>query len=717
MSKNLVIVESPAKARTVGRFLGKSYLAKASMGHIRDLPKKSMGVQVEDLSFTPKYILIPDRRKIIEELRKAVKQADTVYLATDPDREGEAISWHLIEAAKIEPNKVKRVVFHEITKDAVEKAFENPREVDYNLVAAQQTRRILDRLVGYELSPVLWKKVRPGLSAGRVQSLAVKLVIERETDHNNFVPKEYWNITAEVSKNNLETDTFKAKLTRIEGIKKELKLDNEQSTQKVLNDLEGASFNVDSITKKQKIRKPPPPFITSTLQQDASRKFRFSASNTMRVAQQLYEGLELGSEGLAGLITYMRTDSTNVAQSALIETADFIKKQYGDNYRLSKPRVYKRKVKGAQEAHEAIRPTSVFNTPKKIRKYLNNDQYNLYKLIWNRMVASQMPDTVFDQTLVEIIAKTKINKAYFFTAVGTLMKFDGYRTLYMESVDNSMESNDDKVKLPTLINGDLLNCLKISKEQNFTEAPPLYTEAALIKVLEDRGVGRPSTYAAIMGTIQDRYYIKKDNNRFVSTKLGKVVNKLLTQHFADTLDVGFTAKLEVELDEIASGEREWIPVIKDFYIPFHNLIKKSDLEVERVSRSEIDEESSEVCESCERPMVIKLGRYGRFLSCSGFPECKNARPLVSILDINCPKCSNNLVEKQRKGRSTKTFYGCSNYPECNFATNRKPVPDPCPECNGLLVQWGQSRVRCFKCAYKGSINQDATTSEQVETLA
>tara|TARA_B100001013_G_scaffold111029_1_gene63682 strand:- start:571 stop:2724 length:2154 start_codon:yes stop_codon:yes gene_type:complete len=716
MSKNLVIVESPAKARTVGRFLGKSYVAKASMGHIRDLPKKTMGVKVDDLSFTPKYTLIPDRRKIIDELRTAVKNADNVYLATDPDREGEAISWHLIAAAKIEPTKIKRVVFHEITKDAVQHAFDNPREVDYNLVAAQQARRILDRLVGYELSPVLWKKVRPGLSAGRVQSLAVKLVIERETEHNDFVPQEYWTISATLSKDKSDKMSFDAKLTAIEGSSKDLGLDNEKNAQAVLSDLSNAEFNVRNVAKKQTIRRPPPPFITSTLQQDASRKFRFSASNTMRVAQQLYEGLDLGLEGSVGLITYMRTDSTNVSKSAIMETTEFIKKEYGDKYLLSKPRFYKTKVKGAQEAHEAIRPTSILNTPEKIRKYLNKDQFRLYKLIWNRMICSQMPDALFDQTKFEIVANAKTSKEYLFTSVGTVLKFDGYRTIYMESEDDSKDELDDKNSLPQLTKGDYLNCLSILKKQHFTEAPPLYTEAALIKLLEEKGIGRPSTYASIMGTIQDRYYVQKNNNRFVSTKLGKVVNTLLTQHFTDTMNVGFTAKLEAELDEIASGEREWVPVIKEFYVPFHDLIKKSDINVERVPRSEIDEESDEVCESCERPMVIKVGRYGRFLSCSGFPECKVARPLVSILDVNCPECANKLVEKQRRGRANKTFYGCSNYPNCNFATNRKPISEPCPECKGLLVMWGRNRARCFKCPYKGTVNQDEKTTEQVEIV-
>ena len=716
MSKNLVIVESPAKARTVGRFLGKSYVAKASMGHIRDLPKKTMGVKVDDLSFTPKYTLIPDRRKIIDDLRTAVKNADNVYLATDPDREGEAISWHLIAAAKIEPTKIKRVVFHEITKDAVQHAFDNPREVDYNLVAAQQARRILDRLVGYELSPVLWKKVRPGLSAGRVQSLAVKLVIERETEHNDFVPQEYWTISATLSKDKSDKMSFDAKLTAIEGSSKDLVLDNEKNAQAVLSDLSNAEFNVRNVAKKQTIRRPPPPFITSTLQQDASRKFRFSASNTMRVAQQLYEGLDLGLEGSVGLITYMRTDSTNVSKSAIMETTEFIKKEYGDKYLLSKPRFYKTKVKGAQEAHEAIRPTSILNTPEKIRKYLNKDQFRLYKLIWNRMICSQMPDALFDQTKFEIVANAKTSKEYLFTSVGTVLKFDGYRTIYMESEDDSKDELDDKNSLPQLTKGDYLNCLSILKKQHFTEAPPLYTEAALIKLLEEKGIGRPSTYASIMGTIQDRYYVQKNNNRFVSTKLGKVVNTLLTQHFTDTMNVGFTAKLEAELDEIASGEREWVPVIKEFYVPFHDLIKKSDINVERVPRSEIDEESDEVCESCERPMVIKVGRYGRFLSCSGFPECKVARPLVSILDVNCPECANKLVEKQRRGRANKTFYGCSNYPNCNFATNRKPISEPCPECKGLLVMWGRNRARCFKCPYKGTVNQDEKTTEQVEIV-
>ena len=703
MSKNLVIVESPAKARTVGRFLGSSYAAMASMGHVRDLPKGKLGVKVEDLSFEPNYTLIRDRRKVLSEIVKAAKVADTVYLATDPDREGEAISWHLIQAAKIEPSKTRRVVFHEITATAVREAFDTPRELDHHLIDAQQARRVLDRLVGYELSPVLWKKVRRGLSAGRVQSVAVRLVVEREAKRNVFVPKEYWTIRARLAKKSDASAAFKAKLRGLKGKKGELEVGDAGAASEIVASLASASYSVESVTTKQSRRKPSPPFITSTLQQEASRKLRFSAARTMSVAQQLYEGLPIGSQGAQGLITYMRTDSTNLAKSALEETARLIKQEFGEEYATAAPRAYRRKVKGAQEAHEAIRPTSVFNTPDRVRQYLNNDQNRLYRLVWNRMVASQMPDAVFDQTTVDVRADAGASGTYTFRASYSVMKFPGHRAIYLEGLDEAKPDEDGGVSLPNLSKGEALNCSGLDKEQHFTEPPARYTEATLIRALEEQGIGRPSTYAPTLGVIQARDYVRKDKGKFAPTKLGVAVNGLLIRHFPDTVDIGFTARLEEELDDIASGDRDWVPVLREFYRPFHDTVERADREAERVPRSEIDEESDEVCETCERPMVIKSGRFGRFLSCSGFPECRNARPLVEKVGVSCPECGHDLVQKRQRGKSGRRFYGCSNYPACKFATNQRPLPTPCPDCGGILVASGRDQARCLACKYAGPV--------------
>ncbi len=710
MSKNLVIVESPAKARTVGRFLGSDYAAMASMGHVRDLPKGKLGVKVEDLSFEPKYTLIGDRRKVLNEIVKAAKEADTVYLATDPDREGEAISWHLIQAAKIDPSKTRRVVFHEITASAVQEAFDAPRELDHHLVDAQQARRVLDRLVGYELSPVLWKKVRRGLSAGRVQSVAVRLVVEREAARNAFVPKEYWTIRARLAKKSDPSATFKVKLKGLKGKKGDLEIGDAAAAARIEASLDSAAYSVESVTTKESRRRPSPPFITSTLQQEASRKLRFNAARTMSVAQQLYEGLSIGSQGTQGLITYMRTDSTNLAKSALEETARLIRQQFGDEYVTTAPRTYRRRVKGAQEAHEAIRPTSVFNTPDQVRQYLNNDQNRLYRLIWNRMVASQMPDAVFDQTTVDVAADAEAEGVYILRATGSVMKFPGHRAIYLEGRDDAKDDEDGDVSLPHLSKGEALNCSGVAKEQHFTEPPARYTEATLIRALEEEGIGRPSTYAPTLGVIQTRDYVRKDKGRFAPTKLGVAVNGLLIRHFPDTVDIGFTARIEEELDEIASGDRDWVPVLRDFYRPFHDTVERADREAERVPRSDIDEESDEVCETCERPMVIKSGRFGRFLSCSGFPECKNARPLVEKVGVSCPECGHDIVQKRQRGKKGRRFYGCSNYPACEFATNQRPLPTRCPECEGILVASGRDRARCLACKYSGSVPEPVEVS-------
>ena len=704
MAKNLVIVESPAKARTVGRFLGSSYKAEASMGHVRDLPQGDLGVEIDDGRFKPTYKVMADKKKVVSGLAKAAKEATTIYLATDPDREGEAISWHLLEAAKIDPSKVRRVVFHEITRDAIEEAFEHPRELDENLIDAQQARRILDRLVGYRLSPLLWSKVRRGLSAGRVQSVALRLIVDRESEIARFEPREYWTIDAGLAKGGAR---FKARLRSIKGEKGEIEISDEARSSAIVRDLDGARFTVGSVKKREAHSRPAPPFITSTLQQEASRKLRFTARRTMQVAQQLYEGLPLGDEGPTGLITYMRTDSTTVASTALSEAAGYIKRKFGVEYAPKSPRLYKRKVKGAQEAHEAIRPTSIEHEPAAIRTHLTNEQFRLYDLIWKRMLASQMTDALFDSTTVDIEAECAgTDSVYMFRATGSVLKFKGFRTLYMEDKDESDETDEESAPLPVLENGDALESRGVTPEQHFTQPPPRFSEASVIKALEENGIGRPSTYAPIIATILDRDYVRKEQGRFVPTKLGTAVTGLLTAHFANIMEVGFTARVEEQLDDIANGERAWEPMLKEFYGPFDEALERATKEAERVPRDQIDEETDEVCEKCERPMVIKSGRFGRFLSCSGFPECRNSRPLLSKIGVDCPECGNDLVERRRRGKGGKVFYGCTGYPECNFATSQRPLPQPCPDCGEMLIASGRSNARCTACEFKGPVPEE-----------
>ena len=758
MSKDLVIVESPAKARTVQRFLGSNYIAKASMGHVRDLPKSKMGVEVDDDSFTPTYRVMNDKRKIVSELSKDAKDAGTVYLATDPDREGEAISWHLMEAAKIPLSKTKRVVFHEITRDAISEAFNNPREIDRSLIDAQQARRVLDRIVGYRLSPVLWGKVRRGLSAGRVQSVALRLVVDREIEIDAFVPVEYWTIDANLSKRPRRNrkDDFKARLHSIKGTKGRIEIPDKSSSDEIVADLNGAGYAVTDVRVRETRSRPAPPFITSTLQQEAWRKLRFTARKTMSVAQQLYEGLQTDSEGSVGLITYMRTDSTNVSAQALTETASLIKSKYGKEYAPSKPRSYTRKVKGAQEAHEAIRPTSVEREPDAIRQDLNNDQARLYDLIWKRMVASQMKNALFDSTTVSIGATgTTTGKEYQFRASGSVLKFAGFRAVYMEGRDDADDEDSDSPPIPQLAQGEVLDCSKIDADQHFTQPPPRFTEASLVKALEEQGIGRPSTYAPTIATLMDRDYVVKDRGRFLPTKLGKAVTGLLVEHFPDVMDVGFTARVEEELDDIADGDRQWTPVIRQFYGPFDKAIDKAMKEAKRVPREQLDEETDEVCEQCESPMVIKSGRFGRFLACTGYPDCKSTRPIESDeeralrervseetdehcekcerpmtvktgrngrflactgypecknakplpVGVDCPTCGGDLVERKQKGRNGRLFYGCINYPTCKFAAN--PLPQPCPSCGKLLVSRGRGgrNARCLDeaCGFTGPV--------------
>ena len=720
MAKDLVIVESPAKARTVGRFLGNKYVAKASMGHVRDLPRDKMGVDVDDKGFHPSYFVLPDKKKVIAELSKASKDAGTVYLATDPDREGEAISWHLIKAAKIDESKARRVFFHEITKDAIKEAFENPRELDQSLIDAQQARRILDRLVGYRLSPVLWGKVRRGLSAGRVQSVALRMVVDREREITGFVPEEYWTIDAILAKGPQDggkTTTFKAGIHSVVGEtgkrqKGSIKITGEERAREITSDLDGAEYRVESVRTKEAHNRPSAPFITSTLQQEGWRKLRFTARRTMQIAQQLYEGLPIGNEGSVGLITYMRTDSTNVAAAALQEASRYIKKKFGAEYAPKAPRLYKKKVRGAQEAHEAIRPTSIQREPASMRQFLTSDQFRLYDLIWKRMLTSQMMDALFDATTADITADSRMSATqYIFRATGSVLKFPGFRVLYMEDKDDATgDRSENGSPLPKLGKGDPLDCHGLDTEQHFTQPPPRYTEATLIRSLEEQGIGRPSTYAPIIATLMDRDYVRKDRGRFEPTKLGTAVTDLLTAHFPDIMNIGFTARIEEELDDIASGEREWVPTLRAFYGPFDQAIERAMKEAQRVPRDQIDEETDEVCEKCERPMVIKSGRFGRFLSCSGFPECRNSRPLLTRVGVECPECGGDLVERRQRGKGGKRFYGCSNYPTCSFAVNQRPLPQPCPECGKLLLASGRTNARCTSCGYKGP----APESEPVE---
>ena len=716
MAKDLVIVESPAKARTIERILGPGYVAIASMGHVRDIPKRTMGVEVDNGTFNPKYTVLPEKRKVVAALAKASKEADVVYLATDPDREGEAISWHLTKAAKIDPSKIKRVVFHEITKRAVQEAFENPRGLDQHLIDAQQARRVLDRLVGYELSPVLWKKVRRGLSAGRVQSVALRLIVDREREIQTFRPEEYWSIEAQLAKrtNNSKETTFKAGLVNLKGKRGSMRIGTGEEAEAITSDLDGASYKVDSVTKKERRARPAAPFITSTLQQEAWRKLRFTARRTMVLAQQLYEGVALGDQGSLGLITYMRTDSTTVATEALAEAAEYIRDKYGQPYAPKSPRLYTKKVKGAQEAHEAIRPTSIQRGPDSVRQYLNREQYRLYELVWKRMLASQMSDAVFDSTRVDIdAASAKSAAVYKFRATGSVMKFPGFRVLYMEDVDDAADRDSGEAALlPDLVQAEPLQFGSLSSDQHFTQPPSRYTEASLVKTLEEQGIGRPSTYAPTISTVLDRDYARKDRGSFVPSKLGTAVSDLLTAHFPDIMDVGFTARVEENLDEIASGEQRWTPVLKEFYTPFNQAVKRAMEKAERVPRELIDEESDEVCEVCGKPMVIKSGRFGRFLSCSGFPECRTSRPLLIRVGVECPECGSDLVE--RKGKRGRNFYGCSTYPKCTFAINRKPLPQPCPQCSKMLVASGRDNARCTSCDYAGPVPE---TEEEVAEVA
>jgi DNA topoisomerase-1 len=711
-SNKLVVVESPTKARTIGKILGSEYKITASMGHVRDLPKGKLGIDV-DHEFTPTYSVPRDKSSTLKEIRQLGKSATSIYLATDPDREGEAISWHLAKALgwDLDSPALQRIVFHEITPGAIQEAFQHTRPLDLDLVNAQQARRILDRLVGYELSPLLWSKVQRGLSAGRVQSVALRQIVDREKEIQAFKPREYWTMEANLAK---DARSFTALLHSVEGERRKIQLANEARVREIETHLEGARYAVTSVKTKERRRRPSPPFTTSTLQQEAGRKLRFNAKRTMRVAQQLYEGISLGKEGSAGLITYMRTDSTSLASSAIGEARKYIAETYGEKYLPKGARIYKTRSKGAQEAHEAIRPTNVYAEPARVKQYLSSEQARLYDLIWKRMVASQMSDALFDSTTVDVDARSATSDSrYAFRVEGSVMKFPGFRRLYMEDVDDQPAADDKEGQaLPDVEENEPLRCLGIKPEQHFTQPPPRFTEATLVKALEERGIGRPSTYAPTLATVMDRDYVRKEKSRFVPTKLGVAVNGLLTAHFPDVMDVGFTARVEEELDEIAAGERAWVPVLREFYGPFNEAVTQAIENAERVPRSALDEETDVVCEKCERPMVIKSGRFGRFMSCSGFPECRNSKPLVNQVGVPCPECGGDMVER-RGGKRGRTFYGCSNYPKCDFTTSRKPLPQPCPECSKLLIASGRNRAQCTSCDYRGPVPESETAEAAV----
>ncbi|WP_145436725.1 type I DNA topoisomerase [Staphylococcus hominis] len=689
MADNLVIVESPAKAKTIEKYLGKRYKVIASMGHVRDLPRSQMGVDVED-NYEPKYITIRGKGPVVKDLKKYAKKAKKVFLASDPDREGEAIAWHLSKILELEESKENRVVFNEITKDAVKESFKHPRGIEMNLVDAQQARRILDRLVGYNISPVLWKKVKKGLSAGRVQSVALRLVIDRENEIRNFKPEEYWSIEGEFR---YKKSKFTAKFLHYKN--KPYKLKTKKDVEKITSELNGDEFEITNVNKKEKTRYPANPFTTSTLQQEVARKLNFKARKTMMLAQQLYEGIDLKRQGTVGLITYMRTDSTRISQTAKDEAKSYIEEKYGTEYTSN------RKTKGKQgdqDAHEAIRPTSTLRTPDEMKAYLTRDQHRLYKLIWERFVASQMAPAVLDTVALDV-TQNDIK----FRANGQTIKFKGFMTLYVEAKDD--KDNDKENKLPKLNQGDKVTATQIEPAQHFTQPPPRYTEARLVKTLEELKIGRPSTYAPTIDTIQKRNYVKLESKRFVPTELGEIVYEQVKDYFPEIIDVEFTVNMETLLDKIAEGDIGWRKVIDNFYGSFKLDVARAEEEMEKVEIK--DEPAGEDCEVCGAPMVIKMGRYGKFMACSNFPDCRNTKAIVKTIGVTCPKCKDGDVV-ERKSKKNRLFYGCSNYPECDFISWDKPIGRDCPKCNHYLMQHKKGRssqVICSNCDYKEEVQK------------
>lgn len=689
MADYLVIVESPAKAKTIGKYLGKKYIVKASMGHVIDLPKSQMGVDVEE-NFHPKYITIRGKGPILKDLKAAAKKVKKIYLAADPDREGEAIAWHLAHSLKIDDKSDCRVVFNEITKQAIKDAFKTPRPINMDLVDAQQARRVLDRLVGYNISPLLWKKVKKGLSAGRVQSVAVKMIIDREKEVQSFVPEEYWSIVASFK---AEKESFEAKFYGVDNKKTELK--SESEVKEILGKLKD-NFVVESVKKKERKRNPVLPFTTSSLQQEAARKLNFRAKKTMMIAQQLYEGIDIGKEGTVGLITYMRTDSTRVSEVAEQEANEYIQTHFGAEYLATDKRQVK-KDKKSQDAHEAIRPTSIFKDPKFLKSYLSRDQLRLYKLIWERLVASLMAPAILDTMSVDIN-----NNGVLFRATGSKIKFPGFMKVYIEGNDDGKKEEDRL--LPHLEEGMSVTKETIEPNQHFTQPPPRYTEARLVKTMEELGIGRPSTYAPTLDTIQRRGYVALEDKRFIPTELGEIVLELINEFFQEILDVEFTAKMESDLDSIEEGQIKWVNIIDQFYKGFEKNLKIAEEEMKEVEIK--DEPAGEDCELCSHEMVYKMGRYGKFMACSNFPNCRNTKAIVKDIGVKCPSChEGNIVE--RKSKKRRTFYGCDRYPSCEFISWDKPIARPCPKCNEMLVEKKTKKgvnVQCIKCDYQEEAN-------------
>jgi len=691
-SGKLVIVESPAKAKTVGRFLGKGYTVRASVGHIRDLLRSQLSVDVEN-DFKPKYRVPNEKKEVVKELKALAKQHSEIYLATDPDREGEAISWHLMEAAAIEPKLAKRVVFHEITEHAINEAFANPRAINMDLVNAQQARRVLDRLVGYSISPILWEKVRSRLSAGRVQSVALRLIVEREREIDAFVPVEYWTIGAELRPEG-EKQTFLTKLAKID--EKDPELPSEAVVKPILADMEKAAYIVTRLKRGERRRKPSAPFITSTLQQEASRKLGFTAKRTMGLAQGLYEGQDVGEGGTTGLITYMRTDSTNIADVARNEARSYIARRYGNDFLPAKAPEYTKKVAGAQEAHEAIRPTSVLRDPDKVKPFLEPAMFKLYQLIWQRFVASQMEAAVYDTLSVDVTG-TGSDHVYTLRASGSSVKFPGFLVVYEEAKDEDKKSEEEdelNVRIPaSVVEGQKQTLIRLIPEQHFTQPPPRYSEASLVAILEENGIGRPSTYAPIISTIQQRGYVIRQERRLFPTETGILVNDLMLKYFPEIVDLGFTARMEENLDKVAEGNAKWVKVMREFYTPFAVTVKRAQDEMP-VTKSG-PEPIGRLCPDCGKDLVLRYGRYGKFIACSGFPECRHTEPWLEKIGVLCPKDGGEIAE--RKTRKGRIFFGCVNYPNCDFTSWKRPLPKPCPNCNGMLVIANKREAQCLDC--------------------
>ncbi len=684
----LVIVESPAKARTVGRYLGKGYQLKASVGHVRDLLRSQLSVDVEN-DFEPKYRIPNEKRAVVKDLKKAAAKAQEVYLATDPDREGEAIAWHLLEAAEIDPARARRVVFHEITEEAIHQAFAEPREIDQDLVDAQQARRILDRLVGYNLSPILWAKVRGRLSAGRVQSAALRMVVDREREIEDFQQREYWTIDADFRHPDKPPE-FRARLARVDS--EEPSLASEAEIKPLLVDLERAEFRVADVQSGTRSRRPLPPFTTSTLQQSASRRLRFSARKTMAVAQQLYEGIDLNTHEPTGLITYMRTDSPQVARSAVDEARAVIASHYGKEYLPDKAAVYRTKSRSAQEAHEAVRPTSSNRTPESIRDFLSQEQFKLYELIWNRFIASQMGPAVYE-TLTIAVDGNSPDHTYQFRVNASSLRFAGFLRAHPDWEKSEAEGEVSLDRLPQLEKGDPLRLQELLPEQHFTEPPPRFNDASLIQALEEYGIGRPSTYAPILSTLEQRGYVRREKRRIIPTEIGVLVNDLLVSHFPDIVDLGFTARMEEELDLVASGERNWVELLKDFYGPFEERVALAHKHMPEVKTE--PELLGRICPNCGNQLLIRHGRFGKFIGCANFPECRHTEPWLEKIGVRCPEDGGELVERRtRKGR---IFYGCANYPACEFTTWKMPDQTPCPNCGGVLVHETRKALSCLQC--------------------